>query len=99
MSVFRETLEPATAEQCQANWCCAGPGVAFRCGFCGHKFVEGDLFRALYTNDLPDAGGNPFVCRECNAETSELRKRWQEKRLDWASLRAGRFWWFATRNS
>jgi len=99
MSFVRETLEPATAEDCKACWNGGPLGQNFRCGFCGYAFQEGDLFRGIYTNDLPYAGGNPLVCRECNAETSELRKRWQEKWAEWRALRQDRFWWFARRSS
>lgn len=95
MSFFRPQLKPATATECSACWDGGKPGEFFRCGFCGYKFQEGDLFRGIYTNDLQGAGGNPLVCRECDAETSELRKRWQEKWAEWRTLAKQRFWWFA----
>lgn len=76
---FREELHAATPEECAARWSCGKPGERFRCCFCGHKFAVGDLFRIVYTNDMPNAGGNPLVCKDCDAATSVLRERWRDK--------------------
>jgi hypothetical protein len=54
-------------------------GKLFFCAFCGHTFKPGDEYRAVYTNDLSDAGGNPLVCRACFDEhggVDGLRVRW-----------------------
>lgn len=54
-------FEVATKEHCNARWSCGRPGERFRCYFCGHKFVVGDEFRMVFTNDIKGAGGNPLT--------------------------------------
>jgi len=81
----------ATAEECKAPWGGVKNGKNFRCGFCGHKFVPGDKYRWLFTNDMPGYGGNPFVCERCNDTTTVLRQRWREKCDEYKSPK---WWWF-----
>lgn len=84
----------ATQEDCQKRWGGGKPGELFRCCFCGHKFVPGDTVRWQYTNDTPGAGGNPFVCKDCDkgrdANIAEILRRRAE-------LKDGRWWWFVLR--
>ena len=54
----------ATERDCNLKWC--GRRENFRCGLCGHKFVPGDGFQMLYTNNLSGYGGNPLMCDDCN---------------------------------
>jgi formate-dependent nitrite reductase cytochrome c552 subunit len=62
----------------------------FRCRMCGHHFVEGDVFRWVYTNNLPNPyGGNPIVCTTCDGP--DVIDRWKAL-CDEAH--SGRFWWF-----
>jgi len=85
-NIFRNELRPATEQECKARWSCAKPGENFRCGFCGHKFQIGDLWRGLYTNDMAHAGGNPLVCECCNADNESLRKDWLDKCVTWKAF-------------
>jgi hypothetical protein len=64
----------ATEHDLIANWGGVGPGVKFRCGLCNYKFQLGDYWRWVYTNDIPGAGGNPFICENCD-------KRYEMNRL------------------
>lgn len=82
----------ASEEDCYVKrWSMHPPGVKFRCCFCGHRFIPGDIVRWQYTNDTPGAGGNPFVCSECdkgrNENIAEILKRRKE-------FKDGRYWWF-----
>ncbi len=62
----------------------------FRCRMCGHTFVEGDVFRWLYTNDLEGGyAGNPIVCAACDGP--DAIDRW---RALCDEARSPRFWWF-----
>lgn len=82
----------ATERDCQARWCARNPGEMFRCYFCGHHFVVGDEFRAIFTNYQGQAPGNPFTCRVCFERFGRedgLRQRWKEMNEE---LRR-RFWW------
>lgn len=82
-----------TETECNARWSFGKPGEFFRCAFCGHKFIVGDSWRFLYTNDIPEAGGNPLVCKDCDAPDKELRERWKAMCEEFKT----RFWWFARR--
>lgn len=72
----------ADEKACKARWHGFKDGVTFRCMFCGHAFIIGDEYRALYTNDgrKDTYGGNPLTCRPCwdgwGGEKG-LRKRWK----------------------
>lgn len=63
----------------------------FRCRMCGHTFVEGDVWRWVYTNGLEGGryGGNPIVCATCDGH--DVIDRWKAL-CDEAY--SGRFWWF-----
>jgi hypothetical protein len=91
---FSDTLKVADEKICNARWSCGAPGEYFRCGFCGYKFVVGDKYRALYTNDIPSASGNPLVCEKCNDTTFSLRNRWFDKSNKWKKIRENEFWFF-----
>lgn len=82
----------ATEEDCNLPWSSKAPGVAFRCGFCGHKFVPGDYWRWVFTNDIKNAPGNPFVCDTCDCE--DIKDKWIEKWNTWRRLNDIEFWWF-----
>lgn len=82
----------ATAEDCARDWNCGKNGKHFRCGLCGHRFVVGDRVRWQYTNDIPGAGGNPFVCQSCDGP--DMIERWKAKCAEWAS---DAWWWFRRR--
>lgn len=88
---FTEQLKVADENTCNAPWLGARKGKHFRCAFCGYKFVVGDRYRVVYTNDMRDAYGNPVVCEKCNAPTPELRERWKVKH---ATMNAPENWWF-----
>jgi hypothetical protein len=73
----------ATKKELQLRWSGGKPGEHFRCGFCGCKFVEGDYYRWIYSNDTPGAGGNPFACRACDTgDRSAMLVQLKEKRED-----------------
>lgn len=93
-NIFSEELKIADEKTCNARWSCGDPGEYFRCGFCGYKFVIGDKYRALYTNDMPSAGGNPLVCEKCNDDTKILRNRWANKCQRWHDIKNKEFWFF-----
>lgn len=95
MSIFSETLKAATKEECNARWSCGKPGELFRCGFCGHKFKEGDMYRGIYTNGTPGAHGNPLVCEKCNDSTGALIAMWKHMHEDVRKYKE-RYWWFFT---
>jgi len=56
----------ATERDLNARWGGDGPGNKFRCGLCNYKFQLNDYWRWVYTNDIPGAGGNPFICKNCD---------------------------------
>ena len=79
----------ATPEHVATKWNCRSG--QFRCGLCGIHFRVGDTVRWQYTNDTPGAGGNPFVCKDCDkgrdANIAEILRRRAE-------LKADKWWWF-----
>lgn len=81
----------ATVVDCNTRWGCGKPGENFRCCLCGHKFIPGDTVRWQFTNDTPDAGGNPFVCQPCDggrdAIIAEIKRRRE-------ILKTDQWWWF-----
>jgi hypothetical protein len=87
MSKLFGPLRPATQKDVKARWSCGRPGERFRCYMCGHKFVVGDLWRAVYTNDTPGAGGNPLVCESC--DSPDIKERWIERSEEART----KFWW------
>lgn len=66
----------ATKEHLTANWGGGKPGDRFRCCICGYKFILGDYWRWVYTNDIAGAGGNPLICQNCDGP--DVRERWIE---------------------
>lgn len=82
----------ATEENCKAPWGCGKNGKYFRCGFCGHKFVPGDIVRWQYTNNVSGADGNPLVCKECDDEDrAVVVEKWRALCKEFQSEK---FWWF-----
>lgn len=98
MTDFFREFKVADAKTCRARWSGLPPGKGFFCAFCGHGFQVGDEYRAIYTNDLPGASGNPLCCRTCfedHGEEKGLRKRWIAM---WEEYRTRfRWWWVANR--
>jgi hypothetical protein len=81
----------ATEKDTQTRWSCAKPGENFRCGMCGHKFVVGDRVRWQYTNDIPNAGGNPMICEACDGP--DIVERWIAKCAEWSAIIDAPKWW------
>lgn len=90
---FFNVQKTATEKDCHMRWLCGRDGKYFRCAFCGHKFVPGDLYRIVYTNDMKGAYGNPIVCEKCDGE--DVRDRWRKMSEEAYS----RFWWFSRPDS
>ena len=96
MSNFLREFEVATERTCSAPWSGVQGGVLFYCAFCGYKFNVGDEYRAIYTNDLPNAGGNPLTCRSCftaSGGEAGLRSEWSALCNEFDT----RFKWFKDR--
>lgn len=91
--LFSGEMLIANAKTCKMSWSCGKNGIYFRCGFCGHKFVENDKYRAIYTNDLNGACGNPLVCEKCNDTNDSLREIWKDKNKWISNLLDNEFWW------
>jgi len=85
----------ATKEDCNAPW--NGNKKNFRCGLCGYKFHVGDRFRLVFTNDMPNAHGNPLICDSCFTTQEDVRHKWAEKHEEYRQLK-NNFWWFFSRN-
>ena len=88
-------LRPATATDCLGRWSGGKPGERFRCYLCGHKFAEGDLWRAVYCGGQKAKDGkhgliNFLVGKCCDADDTMLIEKWREAN-DEADRR---FWWF-----
>lgn len=97
MSFLDGKVRVADKETCQFNWLGKEGGEYFRCAFCGHRFQPGDKWRLLYTNNVPEAPGNPLVCESCDAPNEELVTRWKAMCKEWDEMHEinGRWWWFA----
>jgi hypothetical protein len=94
-SNFFNTWKVATEKDCSAEWSCGKPGEYFRCALCAHKFVPGDEFFVLYTNDLPEAGGNPILCVKEKGSIEEMRTAWKARCAEWHKRQKdSRFWFF-----
>jgi hypothetical protein len=89
MSFTDQKPRVATEAEVNAPW--SGNKKNFRCAFCGHRFKVGDVWRWLFTNDMPSYGGNPLVCESCDDETEALREKWKAKCDEFTGDRA---WWF-----
>lgn len=97
MSDFFHTPKVADKAVCEARWSCGEPGQFFRCGLCGHKFIIGDEYTIIFTNDMPKAGGNPIVCKTCNGNTTEeTRQKWKAHCAEFAVSKE-KFWFFHKR--
>lgn len=93
----------ATDEHVKLRW--NGSTKNFRCGFCGHKIAVGELWCFVFTNDIPDAGGNPMACCDCikaaefcavDAEETmqqQLRRKWKRQCEEWKSFITSPKWW------
>lgn len=89
MGIFGKQ-QVATEAHCKAPWGGRKNGERFRCSLCGHKFLVGDMFRMVYTNDIPKTDGNPLVCSECDGTDEEVRQKWREM----CELAHTKFWYF-----
>ena len=71
----------ATEKHCN-NWGGSGrgnKGKRFRCYICGYRFKPGDKVRCQYTNDTPEAWGNPLVCEKCDGTKEEIVAKMKAK--------------------
>jgi hypothetical protein len=75
----------------RASWMGGKNGKYFRCAMCGYRFKLGDVFRFVFTNDMPKAGGNPIVCQKCDGHDEKVRADWAVKCAENSSERN---WWF-----
>jgi hypothetical protein len=89
MSFLDGNSRVATEQEVKLRCLGGKPGEFFRCGFCGHRFVVGDYWRCVFTNDMPDASGNPLICQSCDGK--DVRERWAAKCAEYASES---WWWF-----
>lgn len=78
---FFQEFKVATTETCAARWCGYPNGEMFFCGFCGTQFKPGDKYKAVYTNNIAGAGGNPLTCEKCHeGKTDEdMRSQWKQQ--------------------
>lgn len=84
----------ATERDLKAPWRGERNGKYFRCGLCGHKFIEGDGWRWLYTNDMSiGSGGNPLICDSCYTDKDDTRFKWQLKCEEFKKIKES-FWHF-----
>lgn len=97
MSILDGSMQIANEKTCKAPWLGGKNGKYFRCAFCGHKFQSGDQWRCQFTNDVAGAGGNPLVCKSCDAPKEELVARWKAMWEQWNEIHRtnGQWWWFA----
>jgi len=58
-----------------------------RCGLCGEAFAAGDTARWQFTNDIPDAGGNPFVCVACDGTKEQICEELRTMRREYGRLK------------
>lgn len=98
MSNFFKEFKEATEETCKARWSGMPNGALFYCAFCGKQFKPGDSYKAIYTNDMKGAGGNPLCCRSCfvdNGGSDEhMRQLWKLRTEEWEETYKGKFRWF-----
>ena len=98
MSGFFNTPKVATTEDCELRWSCGKPGEFFRCALCGHKFVPGDHYQLVYTNDIPGAGGNPICCTS-HGSPEDVRPQWVKRCAEFKEFAADKFWFFHKRGN
>jgi hypothetical protein len=95
---FTREFVVADEQTCKFSWSCFPNGSAFFCAFCGHQFVPGDEYRMVYTNDIPQSGGNPLTCKPCFDKHDGLHGLRQIWAALWEEYRT-RFKWWAIRRS
>ncbi len=98
MTDFFNTPKVATEDNCKQRWSCGKPGEFFRCALCGHKFVPGDDYTICYTNDMPDACGNPICCT-AHGPVHQLRAQWKDRCAEFKHFENDRFWFFHKRGN
>ena len=82
-----------TEDHMKTKWGGREASIKFRCGLCGDRFKVGDKVRWQYTNDIPGAGGNPFICEHCDTGPDDVRRRWKERYQEYRRfLNDERFW-------
>ena len=91
MSFTDQKPRIATKEDCKAQWSGGENGKYFRCALCGHKFVIGDYWRFVYTNDIPAAAGNPLVCEKCDGTKEEIVTKMRELKSEYNQQKFWRF--------
>lgn len=82
------TVTPSDLAQ---PWSGGAPGEFLRCGLCGYRFALGDTARWMFTNNLPDGWGNPFLCVDC--DTPDSKANWIQHHKDWKKAQE-KFWFF-----
>jgi hypothetical protein len=86
----------ATGDHLSAPWNGLKRGEAFRCALCGYRFRIGDTVRWQFTNDATGAGGNPFVCQDCDGGRQHIIEEIRRRRHE---LKADKWWWFLPRKN
>ncbi len=83
----------ATEEDTKRPWGGLQDGRNFRCGLCGHRFVVGNRWRWVFTNDsnLNGTAGNPFVCEACDGPREEVIRKLAEL---YKEFMGDKFWRF-----
>lgn len=101
MSFFKE-FKVADENTCKARWAGLPNGTLFYCAFCGKQFKPGDSYKAIYTNDIKGAGGNPLCCwycytdgrREGEVGDERMRDLWKKRSEEWDGGYKGKWRWF-----
>ena len=92
MSLFGK-VSVVTREIIDQPWMGGKNGKYFRCALCGHKFVVGDTFRAVFTNNISGAGGNPLIGECCDGTDEQVIDKWRQMHKDIKE----KYWWFNRR--
>lgn len=74
----------------KAAWMGGENGKHFRCQLCGYKFIIGDTARMQYTNDTPEAYGNPLICKKCDGTKEEIVAKLRARNIEFKSEK---FWY------
>jgi hypothetical protein len=90
---FFNTSKIADEEVCKARWSCGKPGEFFRCALCGHRFVPGDAYTLVYTNDIPKTNGNPICCSS-HGTIAEMREQYRALCEEFRTTESDKFWFF-----
>lgn len=102
MSNFFQEFKIADEKTCKAPWGGLKNGALFYCAFCGKQFKVGDSYKAIYTNDMKGAGGNPLCCWYCWTDSrrkgeigeERMRELWKERNAEWEASYKGQWRWF-----